>query len=325
MSATPGAWIRDLTIDRVIVSCTARARGGAVVRLPDRRDAHGPLAAVMVKTEGAAREVLAALDRPGRVLAVDVERKQAVDLMALARELVRFATVVPTKPNDATMRSLDVLLTHVLGPDLTGVTAGILGTGNLGFKSVLLLAERGASVRVIGRDVGAVRRTVDAVAAVLPAFTPERPAPINDGDRLALLVTAVSGTAVVGPEWVGRLAPGAVVVDVGIDNVSPQFCEVALAAGVQVLRLDTRAAEAQVLWPAPGFFDGTFGRGTIGGVRVVAGGVVGWRGDVVVDDRSQPSRVIGVASGSGGLVPEHDLTDKQREGVHHVRAVLLGR
>ena len=31
MSATPGAWIRDLTIDRVIVSCTARARGGSVV------------------------------------------------------------------------------------------------------------------------------------------------------------------------------------------------------------------------------------------------------------------------------------------------------
>ena len=144
----PVAWLPDLAIDRVIVSCTARARGRAVVRLPDRHDAHGPLAAILVETEAAAREVLTALDRPGRVLALDVERKQAVDLMALARELVRAATVVPTKPNDATVRSLDVLLTHVLGPDLTGVTAGVLGTGNLGLKSALLLAERGATLRI---------------------------------------------------------------------------------------------------------------------------------------------------------------------------------
>lgn len=325
MSTTPVAWLPDLAIDRVIVSCTARSRGRAVVRLPDRHDAHGPLAAILVETDAAAREVLTALDRPGRVLALDVERKQAVDLMALARELVREATVVPTKPNDATVRSLDVLLTHVLGPDLTGVTAGVLGTGNLALKSALLLAERGATLRVAGRDERAVRRTVDAVAAVLPAFTPERPAPLADGDRLALLVTAVSASAVVGPEWVERLAPGAVVVDAGIDNVSPSFCQAALAAGATVLRLDTRAAEAQVLWPAPGFFDGTFGRGTVDGVQVVAGGVVGRRGDVVVDDRSRPSQVVGVASGSGGLVAESDLTDEQREGVDRVRTGLLGR
>lgn len=325
MSTTPDDWRLDIDLDRVVVSCTARARGRAVVRLPDREDAHGPLAAVMVETEPAARAVFAALDRPGRVLAVDVERKQAVDLMALAREVVRSAAIVPTKPNDATVRSLDVLLTHLLGPDLSGIPAGVYGTGNLGLKSALLLAERGAAVRVAGRDERAVLRTVGAVAAVLPAFATERPAPLEDGDRLALLVTAVSASAVVGPDWVERLAPGAVVVDVGIDNVSPAFCEAALAAGAQVLRLDTRAAEAQVLWSAPGFFDGTFGDGTVGGVRVVAGGVVGRRGDVVVDDRSRPSRVLGVASGSGGLVPEHDLTDEQREGVHRVRAGLLGR
>jgi hypothetical protein len=322
MSTTPGAWLPRIAHDRVVVSCTARARGEHVVRLPDREDAHGPLAAVMVETEAAARQVFGALDRPGRVLAVDVERKQDVDLMAVARETVRSATLVPTKPNDATVRSLDVLLTHVLGPDLSGIPAGVYGTGNLALKSSLLLAERGAALRVAGRDRSAVLRTVDAVAAVLPAFTTQHPAPLADDDRLALLVTAVSASNVVGPDWADRLAPGAVVVDAGIDNVSPAFCEAAHALGARVLRLDTRAAEAQVLWPAPGFFDGTFGDGTVDGVRVVAGGVVGRRGDVVVDDRSRPSRVIGVASGSGGLVPHPDLTDEEREGVERVRAGL---
>jgi hypothetical protein len=324
MSATSATWLPGADTDRVVVSSTARARGRGIVRLPDRRDAHGVLAAVLVESEAQARTVLTALDRPGRLIAVDVERKQAADLMALAREVVREAVVVPTKPNDATIRSLDVLLTHVVGPDLTGVAACVLGTGNLGLKSSLLLAERGARLRVAGRDPAAVSRTVGAVAAVLPRHTPFAPAALADGDGVALLVTAVSASGVVGPEWIERLTPDAVVVDAGIDNVSPSFCEAALAVGVSVLRLDTRAAEAQVLWPAPGFFEGTFGDGEVDGIPVVAGGVVGRRGAVVVDDTARPTRVVGVASGSGGLVPEDELTDEQREGVLRVRSVLLG-
>ena len=324
MSATSATWLPGADTDRVVVSSTARARGRGIVRLPDRRDAHGVLAAVLVESEEEARTVLTALDRPGRLIAVDVERKQAADLMALAREVVREAVVVPTKPNDATIRSLDVLLTHVVGPDLTGVAACVLGTGNLGLKSCLLLAERGARLRVAGRDPAAVGRTVEAVAAVLPRHTRFAPAALADGDAVALLVTAVSASGVVGPQWLERLTPDAVVVDAGIDNVSPSFCEAALAAGVRVLRLDTRAAEAQVLWPAPGFFEGTFGDGEVDGIPVVAGGVVGRRGAVVVDDTATPTRVVGVASGSGGLVPEDELTDEQREGVLRVRSVLLG-
>ena len=324
MSATSAAWLPGADADRVVVSSTARARRRGVVRLPDRRDAHGVLAAVLVETGAQARTVLTALDRPGRVLAIDVERKQAVDLMAIAREVVREARIVPTKPNDATIRSLDVLLTHVVGPDLTGVRACVLGTGNLGLKASLLLAERGARLHVAGRDRAAVARTVGAVGAVLPRHSPFTPVALSDGDPVALLVTAVSASGVVGPEWLGRLTADAVVVDVGVDNVSASFCEAALAAGVRVLRLDTRAAEAQVLWPAPGFFEGTFGDGEVDGIPVVAGGIVGRRGAVVVDDTARPTTVVGVASGSGGLVPEDELTDEQREGVLRVRSVLLG-
>ena len=56
---------------------------------------------VLVETTDQATEVLRALDAPGRVLVLDVERKQDVDLLAVAREVVSSARVVPTKPNDA--------------------------------------------------------------------------------------------------------------------------------------------------------------------------------------------------------------------------------
>ena len=157
------------------------------MRLPDRRDAYGVLAAVLVETGAQARTVLTALDRPGRVLAIDVERKQAVDLMAIAREVVREARIVPTKPNDATIRSLDVLLTHVVGPDLTGVGACVLGTGNLGLKasSSSRSAGRGCTSRAATgpRSLG----PSEPSAAVLPRHSPFAPVALSDGDPVALL------------------------------------------------------------------------------------------------------------------------------------------
>ena len=134
----------------------------------------------------------------------------------------------------------------------------------------------------------------------------------------------MSASGVVGPEWLGRLTADAVVVDVGVDNVSASFCEAALAAGVRVLRLDTRAAEAQVLWPAPGFFEGTFGDGEVDGIPVVAGGIVGRRG--ASSSTTPPGRRPWWASrpAAEASCPRTSLTDEQREGVLRVRSVLLG-
>ncbi|QIM21563.1 hypothetical protein G7075_11180 [Phycicoccus sp. HDW14] len=321
MSSSPQPrWLPADDVDRVIVSCTARLRGVPVRRLPDRHDAHGPLAAVLVETAEAAREVLTALDRPGRTLALDVERKQDLDLPAIAAQVVRHARLVPTKPNDATVRSLDVLLTRVAGLDLAGLTAVVVGTGNLGLKAALLLAERNATVRVSGRDPAAVDRTVAAVAAVLPAFHGAPPR-ADDPARgpVDLLVTAVSADGVVGAEWLGRLREGATVVDVGIGNVSGGLVEGAPARGVAVVRLDTRLAEAQVLWPAPGVGAAGPAQAELDGVPVVSGGLVGPRGSVVVDDVSDPRQVVGVADGVGGLVPLESLEPWMTERMSRVR------
>ena len=44
------------------------------------------------------------------------------------------------------------------------------------------------------------------------------------------------------------------------------------------------------------------GRGEIAGISVVAGGILGEEGDVVVDSIIEPSKVIGIADGRGNLL-----------------------
>lgn len=318
-------WLPPDSYDRVIVSCTARRHGAGPRRLPDRQDSRGAIAAVLVDEQHHAAEVLRRLDRVGRVLYVDVERKQEVDLFAVAEEVVTLATLAHTKPNDATVRSLDVVVTRELGPDLRSVRAGVYGTGNIAFKSALLLAERNARVFVAGRSESSVARTVDAINAILPRYQAAPVSAWGPSDTVGLMVTAVSAEGVVDAGWLGRLDRGARVIDVGIDNLDPRFVAGAMDAGIRVTRLDTRAAEGQLPIAAPRFFEEAYGLTAFGGVPVVSGGIVAERGVVVVDNLARPTIVVGVANGIGGLVPDDELRGGERERVADVeRRLSLG-
>lgn len=226
------------------MTCSARHHGGTPRRLPDRHYFHGAIAAVLVDDPDYVKEVFQRLDQPGRTIYVDVERKQAVDLFGAATETVREATLAQIKPNDVTVYSLDVFLTRTLGPDLRAVRCGIYGTGNLGFKTALLLSERNAEVFVGGRLGAAVARTVLAINAILPRHHEHPVRPWTPADGVNLMVSAVTARGVLGESWLDRLEERAHVVDMGIDNLDSEFVSRALGAGVTVNRLDTRAAES---------------------------------------------------------------------------------
>lgn len=326
MDGVAPPWLPPPDVTRVLVQCTARTRGGDVRRLPDRHDAHGVLGAVLVETEDQARAVLAALDVPGRTIVVDVERKQDLALDTMAGALVRHARWVPTKPNDTTIRSLDVVLTDLFGPDLSSLRALVVGPGNIGFKSALLLAERNVAVAVHGRDATRTRLVVDALRTILPAHARRAPV-VDDGvSPCDLLLGAAAADGVLDRSWLARVERGGVVLDAGIGNVTADLVAAAPAAGVGVVRLDARAAEAQVLWPAQGFgVGGGARRGVVDGVPVACCGLVAERGVVVVDDCDAPGRVIGVADGVGGLLPVVRQSPDERERSDRVEQALSPR
>ena len=310
--------------DRVIVSCTATLHGKGTVRLPNRLDAEGPIAAFLVETSDEARKLLREVDARGRTVFVDVERKQAVDLPALARECVQLGVLRPHKPNDATVRSLDVLVTHLVGFDLTGQTMAVLGTGNLGFKAALLLAERGANVQVQGRDPEAAHRVAAAITSVMPRHGTSQ-VTVWQERQVDVLVTALSARGAVGGEWAAHLSTGANAIDAGIGNLSTDFLERALAKGARVVRLDTRTTGSQLVTPAPGFFERSFGQAEVGGVKIVSGGIIGLRGTVVVDSYVRPTRILGLADGQGGLLSTESITDSDLGGLAVVEELLQQR
>jgi hypothetical protein len=103
------------------------------------------------------------------------------------------------------------------------------------------------------------------------------------------------------------------VFDGGIGAIERDAVIRANARNLRVLRPDMRAALAAELSAAIGtrrVARELMGRAEIDGVPVVAGGVVGHAGEVVVDSITNPTRVLGVAAGDGGV--NYGIADNER-------------
>ena len=83
-----------------------------------------------------------------------------------------------------------------------------------------------------------------------------------------------------------------------------ELVEKLLDNGAEVIRLDGRAAlvgEVAGLLDAQHMVDCIMGRGKLNSVSVVAGGVWGRKGEVVVNSIQGPTEVLGIADGSGSI------------------------
>lgn len=94
--------------------------------------------------------------------------------------------------------------------------------------------------------------------------------------------------------------------------INAEIAQELLVSGAEVIRLDGRAAligEVIGLLDAQKLADQVMGRGDVSTMSVVAGGVWGREGDVVVNSIKEPTQVIGVADGNGGIKSLLSATD----------------
>jgi hypothetical protein len=105
-------------------------------------------------------------------------------------------------------------------------------------------------------------------------------------------------------------------VDAGLSSFSGTLVDVLYAKGSKILRIDNSAGRAAYLYREIESRRlhlerrGTF---KVRGVQVVAGGHLGPRGSVIVDNISNPNHVIGVADGSGRTIYDFKDTDFERD------------
>ena len=236
---------------------------------------------------------------------IDCEVKAGVNLGAAALGLIPDGKRHFFKPNDFTVEAADEWVAQRM-PNLVGSRVAIIGAGNIGSKLAMRLAERGCKVQLVARRIPSIAATVQGLNAILrgsgSVFASSSIAEACAGADI--IIGCTPGTAVIDTEAV-ESSQALFLLDVG----NGCFTRGAIAAAQE------RGLLLEVLSPTAGWegflrryvatrkLQQGLGRRQIdSGVWIVSRGIMGAAGDVLVDDISQPARVIGVCNGMGDLL-----------------------
>ncbi|WP_415679911.1 NAD(P)-dependent oxidoreductase [Abyssicoccus albus] len=247
-----------------------------------------------------------------KLFILDCEKKQGVSLYDNAN----MKNKIDYKPNDLTMEAADLMLFDYFNREISNKTIGIYGTGNIASKLALRLAERNCNIVLFGRNVNKVKVIVDFLKQV--TFNPDKIHIGTMNESLDALVSFVSAEQVITEEYLSLMNDGSICLDGGIGNFSRDFIENALNQKIEVRRIDVRYSndilEGYINSRLNNEFHQIIGRDEYKDVSYVAGGIIGRLNEVVVDRIQNPTKVIGIANGIGGLKSkdEHDESDIER-------------
>jgi hypothetical protein len=236
---------------------------------------------------------------------VDCEVKAGIDLGAAVRGLIPENRLHFFKPNDFTVEAADEWVAQRM-PNLEGACVVIVGAGNIGAKLALRLAERGSEVRLVGRRIAIVEAMVEGLNAIRcgSGTVTALSSMVHACAGADVIVGCTPGTAAIDTEAV-ESSQALLLLDIG----NGCFTRRAIAAA------EERGLSLEVLSPTAGWEgylrryaatrklqQGLGRRQLDSGVWIVSRGIMGAPGDVLVDDISQPNRVIGVCNGMGDLL-----------------------
>jgi hypothetical protein len=144
--------------------------------------------------------------------------------------------------------------------------------------------------------------------------------------RADIVIGAAVYRQVIRREHLEVCEKGPLLVDAGIGTLAPEAAEYAREIGLRMVRVDNRAAMAGMLFSLIQSHDlvsRVMGRGEIDGIPVVAGGVIGAPGTIVVDSIDQPTIAIGFADGTGRIRYEPGNAEEAAR-IERVRNALGG-
>lgn len=278
-----------------------------------------------------AEECFKSLDGNVKYILVDIELKKEINLLQIANQFVKQATIVTYKPNDTTLEAADMFLRHYFNDDLRNKKVLIYGAGNLGSKLSLRLAERLAKVYLDSRNKEKTKEIVTALNYLLHKYSQSHITAVQNYDDLFseidILIAFTSASNVIPPVYLNYLKKKGLALDGGINNFTSDFIKGAKKNGINCYRLDVRTAfPHSVLFSTDytkDFYHNIQGEMTIDDVRLVAGGIIGNDGDIVVDRIKDPTQIVGVANGIGGLKLEKEYSDKEKLTIGKIKNEIL--
>lgn len=149
-------------------------------------------------------------------------------------------------------------------------------------------------------------------------------ATVNGNEEIDLVIGAAIKKNSLDAANISHVKKGAKVYDIGIGNFSGEDINQFKAKDCTLYRIDIRAGISSVvlgLFETDYLVNKVMGQAKIKGVELVAGGVLGNDGAVIIDDINHPSHIIGVADGKG-YIKKGELSDAENNALKFVTELI---
>lgn len=298
----------------IILITTVHNVNSKIVIAPIRRTPYAICASLIIHDLKTAVYIVKKYDGKVNFIFIDAEQKikgleklcSYIDKKVLKSQLFTFKT------NDFTADSTDMILDQLL-KNKSKKKIAIIGAGNLGSKVALKLAERGNDVFITRSNLSKARKTAIALnflktnnsSGRIHAASKSKVA--KDCDAL---IGFSSSVPVITSSMVMQMKKTGVVVDGGLGTIQPQAIRLAQKREIPIKRIDVRASISGIvtsLLETKHLLEKVMGSLIYKNVRIISGGVYGKYGDIVIDDVSKPTQILGIADGMGKLLPSSDV------------------
>lgn len=224
------------------------------------------------------------------------------------RNIVPANKFIPYKANDLTVDAVWFFVSSQIG-DLSGKNILLVGLGNIGSKLALKFVESGASVHAHGRDYYRDSLVVGGLNKIKSKGVLAEVSLVDSLEfgalRADIIILAASSNSIFNETHARCASKCALIIDIGKGNITSEALNLLHKRNITLWRanitdyLPVMLAQSKAL-SSKSFR--TYGRLVIGNLTVISGGWIGVYGDVVVDDYSAPSQIIGVCDGAGGFL-----------------------
>lgn len=274
-------------------------------------------------------KIISEIDDKVDIILIDDEMKNSntEGIYEIAKALCKKSRIYSYSDEDLLARICAITIFQI-AKDIKNKKIAVFGSEILGNKLSIYLAERGAKVFLCDEDLDRLKIIVNGLNLIKSTYAPEITLTSDNKDAskdAEILVGTTHNKPIIMLEAVKSMLKGGFLFDAGIGSVHGAALEYAVKMGINTYRPDMKAGlSGEILSILETDFQITsiLGKAKIGGVSVVAGGIFGRKGDVIIDSISNPTTVLGIADGSGGFV--QDMT-KYLEKIEKVKSEMMRR
>jgi len=241
------------------------------------------------------------------------------DLEKVLKKIIKKSRFLTYRDGTALVNAVDALIFQ-LNAKFSKEKILILGLNELSIRLALNMSDRGSTIFMWDSNFEAVKEVASALNKLTSTKGKKRIYSISDPhlaiSKVGVLIGMQSGLQLITRELVNKLRRKAVVIDAGIGTLHPEAIELGNRKGIQIYRIDMRAGlsgEITTVMETDELLQNILGRDRYNDVPVVAGGLIGKKGDIIIDSISHPEKILGIADGQGGFLKVGNFKDRLRK------------